>query len=157
MILVCIIADWSVFATLFLVILTFPSGTCCSILHYEALLSNVALNIYLMYLKQSWSVLRFFLMHNNLYGITCNLPLLMGFREKRMKAMTDLKWEVWRHWVSSHCNQKQERGCYSKRCSRKELLSPFHWHFVQPGHIPAPALQCSRVSPAVPSAGYKQG
>lgn len=120
--------------------------------------SHVSLNIYLMYLKQPWYVLRFLLMHNSLYGITCNLHLLMFWREENeSNDWFGVKWEVWRHRVSSHCNQKQERRCYSKTCSRKELLSPFHWRFVQPGHIPAPCTTMLQSKPCSPQRWVQAG
>lgn len=100
-------------------------------------------------MKQPWSVLRFLLCTNRFDGLTCSLSLLMGFRERRMKATTS----VWSKMGSLKASgiltlQPAAGRCYCKACSREELSSPqceqvFCWTWSHPS---SPAPQHSQQS-----------
>lgn len=142
MVLACIIAGWSVSQLSSWLFLHSPvehAAPYYIMNHF----SRVSLNIYLIYLKQPRSVLRLLLCTNRFDGITCNLSLLMGFREKRTKATTSV-WSKMRSLKASGILTLQPAAgrCYCKQCSRKELSSPqyeqvFCWSWSRPSS-PAP-------------------
>lgn len=104
----------------------------------------VALNIYLIYLKQPWSVFRLLLCTNTFYWMTHNLLLLMGFREKRTKVTTTVwskneKSEDMEYPHAASGSRKRDVIANYVPGNNQSLLFRRNRRFVQPGHIPAPS------------------
>lgn len=100
-----------------------------------------------MYLKQSWSVLRFLQCTNRFDGTTHHLPFLMGFREMVQESNNDslVQMRDRRHQGSSCHSQKAERRCCSKLnvLGSNLSLSFMARTLCSPCSHPGPSAQCS--------------
>lgn len=78
--------------------------------------SHVSLNIYLIYLKQPWSVLRFLVMHRDSMAShkMCLCWWVLERRWRNAKIRIGHKRETWRHQASSH---------HGRRCCSKVIIS----------------------------------